>query len=130
MTHKHPGRQARRPGPPLVADIGLCVDMTHKHFGRGGIDAKPLGYELINLGGGRNPVNLLAIIALIEKALSKKAVIKNQPFQSAGIHETWADSSKARRVLNWEPSTAPAEGFQKTVDWPVRNRSWLKNIRL
>lgn len=92
--------------------------------------AKPLGYEIINLGGGRNPLSLQAVIALIERALGKKAVIAGHPFHAADIRETWADIAKAGRLLGWKPLVSPEQGIQRSVDWYLENRAWLKDIRL
>ncbi len=88
------------------------------------------GYEIINLGGGRNPITLQTVIAFIEKALGKKAVISGQPFHIADIKETWADITKAERLLGWSPRVTPEVGFQRTVDWHVANREWLAGIKL
>lgn len=92
--------------------------------------ARPLGYEIINLGGGRNPISLQAVIAFIEKALGKKAIIACRPFHIADIKETWADITKAKRLLGWVPTVTPEQGFQLSVDWYRENRRWLKDIRL
>jgi len=121
--------------------------------------AKPLGYEIVNLGGGRNPITLQTVIAFIEKALTAsrqsavdsgqsdsldrspttghrqrvapvKAIINGQPFHVADIKETWADITKAERLLGWTPQISPEQGFQLSVDWHVANRAWLKDIRL
>jgi UDP-glucuronate 4-epimerase len=92
--------------------------------------AKPLGYEVINLGGGRNPMSLQTVIGLIEKALGKKAKIAGQPFHAADVKETWADITKAKQLLDWEPRVIPGEGFRFTVDWFAQNRVWLKNIKV
>ncbi len=92
--------------------------------------AKPVGYEIFNLGGGRTPITLQAVIAFIEQALSKKARIVGKPFHVADIRETWADIAKAEHLLNWKPIVLPFDGFQRTVDWYVANRSWLADIRL
>ena len=92
--------------------------------------AKPLGYEIINLGGGRNPLTLQAVIAFIEKAVGKKAVIAGQPFHAADIKETWADITKAGRLLGWKPQVMPERGFQLSVDWYLENKAWLKDIRV
>jgi UDP-glucuronate 4-epimerase len=121
-------------GTPIVlyGDGSQSRDFTYvDDIARGTIlAAKELGYEIINLGGGRNPISLLTVIGIIESALGKKAVVNNQPLHIADMHETWADISKANRVLNWEPYTTPAEGFIKAVDWHANNRWWLKNICL
>ncbi len=87
-------------------------------------------YNIINLGGGRNPISLQVVIAFIEKALGKKAVIAGQPFHIADIKETWADISKAERLLGWKPQVSPEQGFQLSVDWHIANRGWLAGIQL
>ncbi len=92
--------------------------------------APSTGYNIINLGGGRNPISLQVVIAFIEKALGKKAVIAGQPFHIADIKETWADISKAERLLGWKPQVSPEQGFQLSVDWHIANRGWLKDIKL
>jgi len=101
----------------------------------GGVDAggNPegvSGYNIINLGGGRNPITLQTVIAFIEQALGKKANITGQPFHIADIKETWADISKAKRLLGWDPQVQTEEGFRRAIDWHVANREWLKDIRL
>jgi len=101
--------------------------------------AKPLGYEIVNLGGGRNPITLQTVIAFIEQALADrgrtaedggplKAKIAGKPFHIADIKETWADISKAERLLGWKPAVSPEDGFRRTVDWYLENLEWLKDV--
>jgi nucleoside-diphosphate-sugar epimerase len=92
--------------------------------------AKPLGYEVINLGGGRNPVSLRSLIELIEQALGKKAQITGEPFLAADVKETQADITKAGRLLAWSPQVGLAEGLGCTVEWHRANRGWLAEVRL
>ena len=91
---------------------------------------KPLGYEVINLGGGHEPMTINAMIQGFETRLGKKAVIEFKPFHSGDMHSTQADVSKAARLLGWAPKIEAAEGFQRTVDWYEANRDWLKSIQL
>ena len=70
------------------------------------------------------------MIALIEKALGRKAEISGQPPHRADIQATWADIAKARRLLDWSPQVTPEAGFARTVEWHVANRDWLAGIRL
>lgn len=91
---------------------------------------KRLGYEIINLGGGKNPVSMNYIISLIEKRLGKKAVISKRPFHKADMMSTWADIGKAERLLVWKPKTGVEEGLEKTIDWYLENKSWLVDINL
>lgn len=99
------------------------------------------GFEIINLGGGRNPISLHTIIGFMEKALADsgqrtedggqiKAKIDGQPFQAADMKQTWADITKAKRLLGWAPEVSPEDGFRQTVDWHVANREWIREIRL
>ncbi|MBO7108222.1 MAG: NAD-dependent epimerase/dehydratase family protein [Verrucomicrobia bacterium] len=116
----------------LFGDGSQSRDFTYvEDIARGTVAAmKPLGYEIINLGGGRNPISLNAVIAFIEKALGKKAQINYKPFHIADIAETWADISKADRLLGWKPQVSPEEGFQRSVDWALEHAEWLKDIKL
>jgi UDP-glucuronate 4-epimerase len=85
---------------------------------RGTIKAlKPVGYEIINLGGGNNPISLNTVIGMIEKMLGKKAIIQNKEFHIADIKETWANISKAERLLGWKPEVSFEEGIKRSVDW-------------
>ena len=98
---------------------------------RGSVAAiQNVGYEIINLGGGRNPVTLNAIIERLESLLGKKAKIDNKPFHIADIKETWADIDKAKNLLGWEPRVSLDEGLEKSVQWYVDNRKWLKDIEV
>jgi nucleoside-diphosphate-sugar epimerase len=116
----------------LMGDGSQSRDFTYvDDIARGTIAAaKPLGYEIINLGGGRNPITLQTVIAFIENALGKKAVIDLKPFHIADIKETWADISKAERLLGWKPQVAPEVGFQKSVDWYLENKQWCSHVKL
>jgi UDP-glucuronate 4-epimerase len=91
---------------------------------------KKVGFEIINLGGGQKPYTLQHVIQLIEKYLGKKAKIKKLAFPKADIKETWADISKAKKILGWAPTVELEEGIKRSVDWYLENRDWLKNVKL
>ena len=86
---------------------------------------RPLGYEVINLGSDR-PVSLRHIIALLEDLLGKKAEIVYQSMHPADVPATWADISKAKALLGWEPRTPLDEGLRSAVEWYLQNRKWAK----
>jgi nucleoside-diphosphate-sugar epimerase len=88
------------------------------------------GYEIINLGGGKNPFTLNYMIKKIEEHLGKKALINYKDFHKADVMETWADISKAKELLNWEPVVTFDEGLKRTVDWYLENKSWVNEILL
>ena len=89
---------------------------------------KKVGYEIINLGGGKNPVAINLLISKIENLLNKKAELNQKPFHSADVDSTWADISKADQLLNWKPTISLDKGLEKTVEWYYENKSWLKHI--
>ena len=91
---------------------------------------KDVGYEIINLGGGRNPVSLNTIIEKLESLMGKKAVIDHKPFHIADLMETWADIEKAENLLGWEPKVSLDEGLVKSVSWYMQNREWLKEVQV
>lgn len=91
---------------------------------------KPLGYEVINLGGGNNPVSVKAMIVALEEHLGKKAIIDQQPPFAADMQDTSAEIGKARKLLEWTSSIPPEEGFRLTADWHAENAEWLENLRL
>ena len=84
----------------------------------------------INLGGGNNPISLNEVLGFIEQALGKKAVYNRKPFHVADIDSTWADITKAKNLLGWEPRVTPMDGFQRCVDWYRANKAWLKDVQL
>jgi nucleoside-diphosphate-sugar epimerase len=116
----------------LYGDGSQARDFTYvDDIARGTVAAlRPLGYEIINLGGGRTPLTISAVIALIEEYLGRKAAIDCKPPSAADMTETWADIAKAGRLLGWRPEVAAADGFRRTVEWYLENRSWLREIRV
>lgn len=98
---------------------------------RGTIAAlKPVGYEIINLGGGNQPVSLNTVIEKLEALLGKKAIIDNKPFHKADIKSTWADISKANNLLDWRPTVSLDDGLAACVDWYRDNQPWSNEVVL
>lgn len=92
--------------------------------------AKEIGYEIINLGGGKNPISINKMIGEIENTLGKKAVIDARAFHKADLKETWADISKAKSLLGWQPEVSFEAGLAKTIQWHQGNQSWLRDVKL
>uniref|UniRef100_A0A7V4JRI2 NAD-dependent epimerase/dehydratase family protein n=1 Tax=Thermodesulfobacterium geofontis TaxID=1295609 RepID=A0A7V4JRI2_9BACT len=91
---------------------------------------KPLGYEIINLGGGKNPISINQIIEILERLIGKKAKKEYLNFHKADIKITGADISKAKKLLNWEPEIGIEEGLKRTVNWSKKNIELIKNIKV
>lgn len=73
-------------------------------------------YDIINLGNS-SPVGLLDMVRTIESVLGRRAVIDWKPDQPGDVPITFADTSKARRLLGYAPSTSFAAGVEKQAVW-------------
>lgn len=73
-------------------------------------------HEVFNLGESET-TELSRLIELLEDALGKKAVIDRQPSQPGDVPITFADISKARRMLDYNPTTKIENGIPKFVEW-------------
>lgn len=92
--------------------------------------AKPMGYDVVNLGGGKKPVVLLDFIRMIEDRLGKKAELVFQEMSASEMIDTSADISKAKAVLGWEPQFDLEEGLDRTVSWYLDNLDWAGRVDL
>src|SRR5690349_17902923 len=73
-------------------------------------------YEVINLGESRT-VELRELIALLEKELDAHAIIDRQPPQPGDVPQTFADITRARKLLGYNPQTQIEDGLHRFVDW-------------
>lgn len=80
------------------------------------IDYRVSDYEVINLGEART-VELRELVALLEKELDRDATIDRLPFQPGDVPQTFADITKARRLLGYNPQTQIEEGIKRFVEW-------------
>jgi UDP-glucuronate 4-epimerase len=71
---------------------------------------------------------MLELIGLIERETGKKAQIEQHPMHAADVMATWADISKARKLLGWEPRVALPEGVARLCAWYRENRDWARDI--
>ena len=77
---------------------------------------KEFRFEVINLGNS-SPVELKQLISVIEKVVGKKARIKKMPLQKGDVPLTFADVSKAKRLLGYEPKVRLEEGIKSFFEW-------------
>jgi nucleoside-diphosphate-sugar epimerase len=88
---------------------------------------KPLGYEVINLGG-HEVITINNLIKLIEEVIGKKADVQYGPPNPADMFTNWADVSKAGQLLGWEPQFNMRLGVEKLVEWYNAERDWASQI--
>jgi len=89
---------------------------------------KPLGYEIINLGG-HEVITINDLIGILEKITGKKADIISHPRHPADMLTNQADVSKAKTLLDWEPQVSLEQGIKNVVEWYIQEQSWAKEIR-
>src|SRR5881396_1836267 len=78
-------------------------------------------FDIFNFGES-DTIQLKDLIAAIEKALGKKAKINQLPEQPGDMPRTYADISKARKLLGYNPTTKLSEGLPKFVEWFLRTK--------
>ncbi len=95
---------------------------------RGTIAAlKPVGYEIINLGG-HETITINELISILERLTGERATVKHYPMHRADARANQASVDKARELLGWEPQVSLEEGIGRMVAWYDENRDWVKDI--
>lgn len=104
---------------PVFGDGSTARDYTYVDDIVAGVLAaseRQFGYEVFNLGESQT-VTLARLIELLEAALGKPAIIDRQPLQPGDVPITFADISKARRLLGYNPQTKIDVGIPRFVEW-------------
>jgi UDP-glucuronate 4-epimerase len=78
------------------------------------------GFEIINLGESQT-ISLHRLVDLIEKVLGKKAQKQFEPMQPGDVKQTFADISKAKRLLGYKPHTNIEQGLTYFYEWFRQN---------
>lgn len=88
---------------------------------------KPLGYEIINLGG-HETISINQLLTMFEKLTQQHARVEYLPAHPADMTANWADVEKAQRLLNWKPTVTLEEGVQNLVNWYLQERHWASQV--
>lgn len=88
---------------------------------------KPLGFEVINLGG-HEVISINDLIKIMEDVIGKKAIVQYGAPNPADMITNQADVSKAGELLGWEPQFNMRQGVEKLVEWYNQEREWAKEI--
>ena len=81
-------------------------------------------FEIINLGNNYT-VSLRDLVKAIEELIGKKAAIEQHPDQPGDVPKTFADISKAKELLGYNPQTQLKEGLKKFYEWFIQNKELL-----
>ncbi len=82
-------------------------------------------YEILNLGNS-SPVSLKEMINTIGKAVGVVPKINQLPMQPGDVERTYADVSKAKVLIGYEPKTTFEQGIQNFVNWYKANKELYK----
>lgn len=110
---------------PLFGDGSTGRDYTHIHDIVAGVLAaieyevrheSRVPFETFNLGNS-HPVKLRELVELLQAATRKKVIVELRPMEPGDVPLTWADISKAGRLLGYQPRTRLTEGLEQFVSW-------------
>jgi UDP-glucuronate 4-epimerase len=87
----------------ILQGIMACVERT-------------FGFEIINLGESQT-TSLRDLVALIERVMGRKAVVRMLPPQPGDVPVTFADITKAQRLLGYNPQVKIGDGLPRFVEW-------------
>lgn len=88
---------------------------------------KPLGYEVINLGG-HEVISINEMLSRLECMIGERGEISYHQAHAADMLANHADVTKARTLLGWEPQVSLDEGMRQLVDWYRAEREWAREI--
>lgn len=96
-----------------IPEVSLLSNSTAKTFAP---------YKIYNIGNN-NPINLLAVIELLEKNLGKTALRNYMPIQPGDVFETYANIDSLFSSTGFKPSTSIESGIEKFISWYVNYHS-------
>ncbi len=105
-----------------IDDIVNGIDRACKYA----LDNKEV-YEILNIGNS-SPISLKQMIDIIAKTLNVKPKINQLPMQPGDVERTYADISKAKKLIGYEPKTSFEQGIRKFVGWYKENIELYDNI--
>lgn len=104
----------------IIAGVRAAIDYVG--------DYERSAYEVINLGESRT-VQLQELISLLENELGTTAKVDRQPLQPGDVPQTYADITKARQLLSYNPQTQIEEGIKRFVQWFRQTTSRKSGVR-
>jgi len=113
---------------PVFGDGGAKRDFTYIDDIIEGVLSsmeKCYPFEIINLGESKT-IKLLELVNLIEKNLGKKAIINFLPQEPGDVPITYADISKAKKLLGYNPKFPPEEGIKEFTRWFIKTEGGIK----
>lgn len=98
-----------------IGDIVQGIENSIKY-----VETNTNVYEILNIGNS-SPVTLKEMINTIAKVLNVKPKIEQFPMQPGDVDRTFADISKAKKLIKYEPKTSFEDGIKKFIQWYIKN---------
>jgi UDP-glucuronate 4-epimerase len=98
-----------------IEDIVNGINCAMNHLG---------GYRIYNIGESRI-IDLKRLVEIIEDAIGKKAILEYLPLQQGDVTTTYADISKAKAEIGYDPKFSMVDGIKKFVEWYYKNKELL-----
>lgn len=93
------------------------------------LSSRNQGFEIFNLGDS-HPIALEYLICLLEEALGEKAKIKNLPMQPGDMPITYAEISKAKTYLGYQPKVMIEKGISSFIQWYLENKRVKERVKV
>ena len=84
--------------------------------GLGWVEANDGAYEIVNLGESRT-ISLKEMVQVVSEEMGMEPRIKSSPMQPGDVERTYADISKARALLGYDPKWEFRDGIRAFVKW-------------
>lgn len=88
---------------------------------------KPLGYQVINLGG-HETIKINELIKIFEEKIGQEVDVEHHPAHPADMKTNWADVEKAEELLGWRPEVSLDVGIANLISWYQEERAWASQI--
>ncbi len=98
-----------------IGDIVQGIENSIKY-----VETNTNVYDILNIGNS-SPVTLKEMINTIAKVLNVKPKIEQFPMQPGDVDRTFADISKAKKLIKYEPKTSFEDGIKKFIQWYIKN---------
>ncbi|GAB4327652.1 MAG: GDP-mannose 4,6-dehydratase [Flammeovirgaceae bacterium] len=98
----------------IINGILASIEFLNQH---------PNIYQSINLGGS-HPIKLLELIDTISQILEIKPVLNFLPKQAGDLEKTFADISKAQKMLGYQPKVSLKEGIREFIKWYLQQNQY------
>jgi nucleoside-diphosphate-sugar epimerase len=89
---------------------------------------KPLGYEIINLGG-HETIRINDLLHMFEQKIGRQAQVVYTARHPADASANWAAVEKAGRLLAWAPQVSLEAGVERLIAWYQQERSWASQVK-